>query len=58
MSLQCLHPPGHACGLGFLHGKNPAVQVPWTDVQLGWNTEAHAGIQRGNWISGSERQLG
>ena len=55
LSLQRLHPQGHARGLGSLHGKNPAMQVPRADVQLGWDTETHAGIRRGHWISYSER---
>ena len=35
--------------------KNPAMQVPRADLQLGWDTETHAGIRRGHWISYSER---
>ena len=44
MPFQCLHPSRHARGLGGLHGKNPAMQVPRADLQLGWNPQAHARV--------------
>ena len=57
MPLQRLHPQRHARGFGGMHGKNPAMQVPWTHLQLGWNPQAHAGIHRGDWLSKCKRQL-